>query len=168
MTTTTARMAPMARKSVLTVHVIAGVALVGITGTVMILAVMAAGAASSAESHALYRSAQVVALAMAIPFSVTSLGTGILLGLRTPWGVFRYRWVAAKLLLQVGIILMGALAVGPMVEALVEDAGAGRSLGSERWQLAIAGGVNLAFAVTAVGLSMFKPGGRLRRAAPGA
>jgi hypothetical protein len=54
-----------------------------------------------------------------------------------------------------------------MVETLVDDSAAGRSLGSERWQLAIAGGVNLAFAVTAVGLSVFKPGGRLRRVAPG-
>lgn len=165
---TTARMAPMARKSILTVHVIAGVALVGITGTVVILAAMAAGAASPAEAHALYRSAQVVALAMAIPFSITSLTTGVVLGLRTPWGVFRYRWVTAKLALQLGIILMGALAVGPMVETLVNDAAAGRSLGSERWQLAIAGGVNLMFAVTAVGLSVFKPGGRLRRTAAAA
>jgi hypothetical protein len=163
MTTTTARMAPVARKSILTVHVIAGVALVGITGTVMILSLMAAGAASSTEAHALYRSAQVVALAMAIPFSLTSLATGIVLGLRTPWGVFRYRWVTAKLALQLGIILMGALVVGPTVEDLVQDAAAGRPLGSGRWQLAIAGGVNLLFAITAVGLSVFKPGGRLRR-----
>jgi hypothetical protein len=164
---TTARMAPVARKSILTVHVIAGVALVGITGTVVILSLMAAGAARATDAHALYRSCQVVALAMAIPFSLTSLATGIVLGLRTPWGVFRYRWVTAKLALQVGIILMGALAVGPMVETLIEDAGAGRPLGSERWQLAVAGAVNLAFAVTAVALSVFKPGGRLRGTVPG-
>ena len=165
---TTARITPVARKSILPVHVIAGVALVGITGMVVIVSLMAASAATSAEAHALYRSAQVVALAMAIPFSITSLATGVVLGLRTPWGVFRYRWVTAKLLLQVGIILMGALEVGPTVETLVQDSAAGRSLGSERWQLAIAGGVNLLFAVTAVGLSVFKPGGRLRRTALGA
>jgi hypothetical protein len=35
--------------------------------------------------------------------------------------------------------------------------------GAARWELPAAGAANLVFAVTAVGLAVFKPGGRLRR-----
>jgi hypothetical protein len=37
----------------------------------------------------------------------------VLLGLATPWGVVRHAWVAAKLALLLGVILAGALVLGP-------------------------------------------------------
>ena len=81
------RLSPRARKAVLALHVGASVALIGVTGSVLIVALRAAGADRASEAHALYTSAQMLAFALAIPFSLTSLATGVVLGLGTRWGV---------------------------------------------------------------------------------
>jgi hypothetical protein len=156
------RLRPGTRKAVLTLHVGVSVALIGVTASVLIVALRGAGADTSADAHALYTSAQTLAFALAIPFSLTSLATGIALGLGTRWGVLTYRWVAGKLALQLAIILTGALVVRPSVQALIDRSADGRPLGSARWELSVAGAANLTFAVTAVALAVFKPGGRLR------
>jgi hypothetical protein len=156
------RLHPRARKAILTLHVSVSVALIGVTGSVLILASRAAGAEDAAEAHALYASAQTLAIALAIPFSLTSLASGIALGLGTRWGVLTHRWVAGKLALQLAIIINGALIVGPSVQALVDRTAAGRPLGAARWELSVAGAANLIFAAVAVALAVFKPGGRLR------
>jgi hypothetical protein len=156
------RLSPGARKTILTLHVSVSVALIGVTGSVLILALTAAGADGAADAHALYTSTQTLAFALAIPFSLTSLATGIALGIGTRWGVLTYRWVTGKLALQLAIILTGALVVRPSVQALIDRSAAGEPLGAARWELSVAGAANLTFAVTAVALAVFKPGGRLR------
>jgi hypothetical protein len=159
------RLAPRARKALLTVHVAASVAVIGTTASVAVLALTAAGAARPAEAHALYSAIQTLAFALAIPFSFISLITGVVLGLGTHWGVLRHGWVAAKLALQLAIILTGALAIRPWLDHVVEASAsvAGSGLGAERRLLLVAGALNLAFAVTAVGLAVFKPRRRARR-----
>jgi hypothetical protein len=107
------RLSPRARKAVLTVHVGVSVALIGVTASVLIVALTAAGAESAGDAHALYSSAQTLAFALAIPFSLMSLATGLALGLGTRWGVLTYWWVTSKLALQLAIILTGALVVRP-------------------------------------------------------
>ncbi|MCC6381077.1 MAG: hypothetical protein IT304_01135 [Dehalococcoidia bacterium] len=162
------RLSPAWRKAALTLHVVASVALIGTTASVVILAVRAASA-ESAEARALYESAGVLAFALAIPFSMASLASGLLLGFGTPWGVLRYYWVVAKMALLLAIILVGALGVGPSLQDLADRAaegGAGAALGSRRWQLALLGAANLLFAVAAVVLSIFKPWGRIRSHRP--
>ncbi len=157
------RLSSGARKAILTLHVSVSVALIGVTGSVLIVSLRAAGADSSADAHALYVSAQTLAFALAIPFSLTSLATGLGLGLGTRWGVLRYWWVTGKLALQLAIILTGALVVRPTVQALIDRTDAGAALGAARWELTLAGVANLAFAIAAVALAVFKPGGRLHR-----
>lgn len=134
----------------------------------LVLALRAGAAERGSDAHALYASIEALAFALAIPFSVISLASGIALGLGTHWGVLRHRWVAAKLALQVAIILTGALAVGPLTARLADAAAAPGTLelGAARWLMPLAAAVNLTFALTAVGLSVFKPKGRLRGAAP--
>jgi hypothetical protein len=156
------RLRPGTRKSILTLHVSVSVALIGVSGSVLILALAAVAADSAAEAHALYGATRTLAFGLAIPFSLVSLATGIVLGLGTRWGVLIYRWVAGKLALQLAIILTGALVVRPSVQALIDRSADGRPLGSARWELCVAGAANLTFAVAAVALAVFKPGGRLR------
>jgi len=162
---TATRLTPRARKAILTLHVSVSVALIGVTGSVLIVALQAGSADRAADAHALYASARTLAFALAIPFSLTSLATGLALGLGTRWGVLRYWWVATKLALQLAIIATGALVVRPSVQALIDRSGDGRPLGAARWELAIAGAANLTFALAAVALAVVKPGGRLRPAA---
>lgn len=156
---------PRARKTVLTLHVSASVALIGVTASVLILSLTAAGAEGAGDAHALYSSVQTLAFALAIPFSLISLATGLVLGLGTRWGVLTYWWVTSKLALQLAIILTGALVVRPSVQALIDRSADGGPLGAARWELTIAGAANLTFALAAVALAVFKPGGRLRAAA---
>jgi uncharacterized membrane protein SirB2 len=53
-----------------------------------------------------------------VPLSVAGLVTGITLGLGTRWGVFRSRWVTAKLLLLVSVMLVGTFVIGPAETAV--------------------------------------------------
>jgi len=161
---TARRLAPRARKAILSVHVAASVALVGTTASVAIVALTAAGSDRAAEAHALYSALRTLVFGLAIPFSFTSLITGVALGLGTHWGVLRHGWVAAKLALQLAIILTGALAVQPWLDHLLEASasGTGAALGAPRWELPLAGAFNLALALTAVGLAVFKPRRRLQ------
>ena len=53
----------------------------------------------------------------------------------------------------------------PSVQALIDRSADGGPLGAARWELTVAGAANLTFAVAAVAMAVFKPGGRLRAAA---
>ncbi len=61
-----------------------------------------------------------------IPLSLATLGTGVLLGLGTKWGVLRHRWVTAKLL----VILVGhhrrRTVIGPATAAMRDGDGGAR------------------------------------------
>jgi hypothetical protein len=158
------RLAPRYRKAILGLHIISAGGLVGATAGVIVLSLRAA-TAGHADAHALYESGLALAFILAIPSSFASLLTGLLLGLGTAWGVLRYYWVVAKLALLIAIILMGALAVGPGLDHLADDSAAGlemAGLGDLRHYLTMAGAANLAFILGAIGLSVFKPWGRIR------
>ena len=101
-----------------------------------------------------------------IPLSLGALLTGIGLGLGTKWGVLRYPWTTAKLILILTVILMGAFILGPSVEQMRDGSGEaeGRILLGAIWDLVALG--------TATVLSVFKPGkarraSRSRAPAPG-
>ncbi len=53
----------------------------------------------------------------------------------------------------------------PSVQALIDRSAEGGPRGAARWELTVAGAANLSFAIAAVALAVFKPGGRVR---PGA
>jgi hypothetical protein len=164
------RLSSRARKLALVVHVISSVALIGSSAGVLIVALSAAAADQTAAAHALYTSMRTMVFAVAVPFSFIALVSGIVLGLGTKWGVLRHRWVTAKLVLLVVIILTGALVVGPSMNRLIGVTAAPApaatpDLGSSQWQPVAAAASNVLLAAVAVVLAIFKPGGRLRRRA---
>lgn len=81
---------------------------------------------------------------------------GIALGFGTRWGVLRYRWTTAKLVLLAFVILNGALVVGPTTASLLDGDGSA-------WLLAGALAVTDAMLLASVALSVYKPGGRRSR-----
>jgi hypothetical protein len=150
------RLRPGTRRAVLTLHIVAGVGLLGDVAAVLAVNVRAAGTGDPALAAASYDLLGMFTVMFGIPLSFVALGTGILLGMATPWGVLRYAWVAAKLALLAGVILVGALVLGPGTEAMRSgDGGAEARL--------IAGSAYDVVALSvATGLSVFKP--RRRRA----
>jgi hypothetical protein len=141
------------RKPLLLVHITASVALLGATASSLLLAIVAATDASLADSA--YELMSLQSLVFGIPLSFIALGTGIALGFASKWGVLRYRWVTAKLVLMLAVILNGALVLGPTTSQRMDGAGSA-------WGLVLDVSVQAAMLLAANFLSVFKPGGRLR------
>jgi hypothetical protein len=85
--------------------------------------------------------------------------SGVLLGLGSKWGVFRHAWVTAKLGLLVATAAVGAAITGPALDRA--SAGDG---GASTWVLVATASVQVTMLVAATALSVYKPGGRRRRA----
>ncbi len=153
------RLSPRTRRAVLTAHIAISVGLLGEVSAFLAIAVRAAGAEDPAFSAASYDLLTTFQLLFGIPLSFGALATGLALGLGGRWGVLRYPWVMIKLALIVTVILMGALVLGPSVDAVRGgDAGVeGRILAGAAWDVAAL--------LVATGLSVYKPGRPRRTAA---
>lgn len=154
------RLSPTARRCVLTVHIAAGVGLLGTVAAVLAINVRAATTADAALAAAAYELLPMFTVLFGIPLSFTSLLSGVALGLGSKWGVVRHGWVAAKLVLQVGVILVGALVLGPGTDAMRDGTG-----GAEA-RLIAGSAYDVAALLVATGLSVFKPRRRRRPVAP--
>ena len=85
------RLAPRARKALLTLHIGASVALIGSGAGITLLSLIAIGD-SAGDAQVVYTAARTLVFTLGIPLSFISLLSGIALGLGTRWGVLRHRW----------------------------------------------------------------------------
>ena len=141
----------------LAAHIVISVGLLGEVSAFLAMAVRAAEADDPAFASAAYDLLAMFQILFGIPLSFAALATGLTLAIGGRWGVLRYPWVTIKLALLVSVILVGALLLGPSVDAIrngdrdVE----GRIVAGAAWDVA---------ALTlAVGLSVYKPGRAMRR-----
>jgi hypothetical protein len=150
------------RQALLTLHV---VTTVSVLGTDLVLLTLGIASMGGADPLTIYPTAHLIAAWLVAPLAVLALGTGVLLGILTPWGLFNYWWVAIKLAITAvlsGVVLFvlvprfGALAV-----AVVEPAPHLLTIG-ERLPLVIAPAIASTLLVVNVALAIFKPKWRLR------
>ena len=142
-----------ARNSLLTAHIALSVGLLGDSAGSLAVAIRASTvdddplrAREAAETLTMF------GFVFGIPLSVAAIVTGIALGLGTRWGVVRYPWVVAKLLIVVSVMVVGGVMLGPASDQLLDgDTSATARL--------IAGATYdvIALAV-ATALGVFKPG----------
>ncbi|MBE1535941.1 DUF2269 family protein [Actinomadura algeriensis] len=152
---------PRVRKTLLLVHVVASVALVGSVWGLVLLNLTATLTTDAALVEPAYRLMTVLAFGGGIPLSFISLASGIALGIGSKWGVLRHWWVLAKLLLLIATIVFGAVLGQP--EAMAEAASGGDlPTAARRWREVAVVAAQLAMLLTATGLSVFKPRGRVR------
>lgn len=156
---TTLTLSRPVRRTTLTVHIVASVALLGTCAAIVALNVRAATSADPVLAASAYELLTMFSAIFGIPLSLVSLLTGIVLGLGSKWGVLRTPWVVAKLALLVSVILVGALVLGPQTETLA----AGGS--GSRLALIAGGSYDVAALALATGLSVFKPARAFRRRA---
>ena len=148
------RLSPSLRRAVLTAHIIASVGLLGDCMAIVAINVRAATTADPDLAASAYELLEMFSILFGIPLSLASLATGLALGLGSKWGVLRYRWVTAKLALNVSVILAGALVIGPSTAAMrAGDGGAETTL-------ILAGAYDVLALALATGLSVYKPGTR--------
>ena len=132
---------------------------VGLLGDSAGFLAVAIRAAHSPDRDALLQlvgTLEMFSLVFGIPLSIGALVTGVLLGLGTKWGVFRYPWVTAKLLLVVSVMLVGGLVIGPAQDAILTRGG------NDVGPLIRAAAYDVAALALATILSVFKPGRTFR------
>jgi hypothetical protein len=144
----------------LVVHVTTAVGLLGATASQLVAAAHAATRDDPSDAHAVYDHMRAGIFGLGIPLSFLALGSGVLMGLTSRWGLLRHWWVTTKLALLVTTILAGALATGPRVDSLLDATAAGGSGGDERWGLVVSLACQVALVLAASVLAVFKPGGR--------
>jgi hypothetical protein len=143
------------RKPLLFLHVTASVALLGATSSSLLLALVAGG------DRDVYDLISLQSAVFGIPLSMLSLATGIALGAATKWGTLRYWWTTLKLGLLLGVILNGALNIGPATAQLADGGGSST-------RLIVAAAFSVTLMIASVGLSVYKPGGRVSKRATAA
>jgi hypothetical protein len=153
------RLPRRARQAVLTAHIVLSVGLLGDSAGFLAVALRAANADDPLVVRESVEVLSMFSLFFGIPLSMGSLVTGVALGVGTKWGVLRYPWVTAKLLLVLSVMLVGSFVIGP-AEATILDGG-----GDTTGRLVAAGAYDVLALTLATGLSVFKPGGRFRRGA---
>jgi hypothetical protein len=142
------------RNVVLTIHIVVSVGLLGDSAGFLAVAIRRALSDDPAFVDASHNLLGTFALFFGIPLSFLTLLTGIALGLGTRWGVLRYPWVIAKLVLIVTVIVVGATILRPV---LADDGNPSST------PLIIGAAYDVAALSVATALGVFKPGRARRR-----
>ena len=142
------------RNVMLTIHIVVSVGLLGDSAGFLAVAIRRALSDDPAFVDASHDLLGTFALFFGIPLSFLALLTGIALGLGTPWGVLRYPWVVAKLVLIVTVIVVGATILRPVLA----DEGNPSST-----PLIVGAAYDVAALTVATALAVFKPGRARRR-----
>ena len=145
------------RLAVLTAHIMISVGLLGDSAGFLAVAIRAARTQDPAAAIEQVKVLNMFSIVFGIPLSIGAIVTGVILGLGTKWGIFRYPWVTFKLLLILSVMLVGGLFIGP-AQALILERG-----GHAFDQLIAAAAYDVIALAIATGLSVFKPGARFRR-----
>jgi hypothetical protein len=147
-----------ARQALLTAHIIISVGLLGDSAGFLALAVRASMTEDPRSVAEIANVLDMFSVVFGIPLSFGAILTGIGLGLGTRWGVLRYPWVTAKLLLIVSVMFVGGLVIGPAEKVMLAGTGdaSGRLIAAATYDV-------LALAL-ATALGVFKPGRPFRRA----
>ena len=149
------------RRAVLSLHIVGGVGLLGVCAVIVLAHVRALTMTDPQPAYDLLVSTPL----LGIPLSFLSLVTGVILGLSSKWGVLRYGWVTVKLVLNLSVIVVGALVLGPQTAAMADGSGGSQAA------LVLGSAYDVAALLLATGLSVYKPRysfGFARRASPSA
>ncbi len=143
-----------ARNVLLTVHVVVSVGLLGDSAGFLAVAIRRATSNDPAFVDTAHDLLGTFALYFGIPLSFLALLTGIGLGVGTRWGLFKYPWVATKLVLIVTVIIVGATLLRPVVTG-------GETSGGDA-PLIIGASYDVVALTAATALAVFKPGRPIR------
>ena len=143
------------RNTLLSVHIAASVAVLGDSAGFLAIALRARDLPAD-EAHASYDILGMLSVVFGIPLSLVALATGVCLGIGTRWGVFRYPWVMAKLALLLSVMVVGGVVLSP-AESAARDGTGGTTA------LVLGATWDVVALLTAIALSVFKPGRARRR-----
>lgn len=157
------RLGARTRKAVLLVHIAAAGSWLGldlVLGLLVVTALLGGDDASTAVALAAFATWPLVAV------GAVTLVSGIVLGWGTRYGLVRYWWVLAKLVVNVVLLTLVVLLLSPEVAALAAQGRAALAEGTPfaiGSQLLFPPVVSTTAVAAAMALSVFKPWGRTGR-----
>jgi len=153
------KLSPRWRKLLLTIHVASAVS---VLGTDLVLLVLGISSVRGADPQTIYPAAHLVATWLLAPLATLALGTGVLLGLLTQWGLLKYWWVTIKLALTAiltGVILFVLV---PRLRVAANAAITAQTFtAAERLPLLVAPTAGVTLLILIVALAIYKPPWRL-------
>ena len=154
-------MTPALRKLVLLAHVVTSIAWLGAVASFLVLAVTGLYSTNIQLVCSSYLVMPSIA-GILVPLSFVALLTGLVLSLGTKWGLFRYYWVLAKLLinsLSIPILLLHTRLIREVAAAAAKSSLFPADLRDERIHLVISAAAALLALLAAAALSVYKPRG---------
>ncbi|TLS46293.1 hypothetical protein FE633_10160 [Streptomyces montanus] len=158
------------RKALVAAHVVSSAAWVGIGVVFVALSAVALTATDLHTVHVTYELMEKFDQTLLPWANVATTLTGIALGMTTKWGLIRYRWVAIKLGISIGILVAAFSFLHDAVvtaveqsEQLMRTGGTVAQIGANA-DVVLWGFTTALFSlVAALLLSLYKPGGKTRR-----
>jgi hypothetical protein len=155
-------MTPSVRKLALTAHVTSSVGWFGAVGAFLSLAIAGLTSHNPQTVRAAYLSMELITWMVIVPASIAALLTGVVQSLGTTWGLFRYHWVVAKLMLTVIatiILLVHTQPIGRVAAVAATRVLSGGDLRQLRLQLVADAAAALVALLVVTTLSVYKPWG---------
>jgi len=164
------RLSARARKATLVVHLVSGVGWLGVDAVLLVLSLTAFTSDDPVTVAACYRAMGFFVVPALLTAGLLCLGSGVLLGLGTRYGLLRYWWVAVKLGINVVLTSLVPILLWPRVDeaaALARENPTGldtASLGRLPVDLLFPPLVSGTALIVAIVLAVYKPWGLIRPA----
>ena len=155
-------MTPGLRRFALTTHVTSSVAWLGAVAAFLALAGAGVVSENAEVVRGSYLAMHLITWFVIVPFCLAALFTGIVQSLGTTWGLFRHRWVVAKLVLTVLatiILLVHTQPIGRVAALAAERTLSSHDFRQLRFQLIGDSCAALFVLMVTTALSVYKPWG---------
>ena len=158
-------LSPTGRKFLRILHFLFTGGWIGGTAAMTFLSVLGASTTNVEVKRAVYLIMSRLDTRFIVPLVLGSIVSGVVLAKKTPWGVFRYKWVAAKLGLAVAMVIFAVSTVMPRVRRLADaSAHADWAVVASLDKTLVAAAIAFMFGLLAViAIAVFKPWGKWRR-----
>lgn len=150
-----------ARRALLVLHVAVSVGWLGLTVGLLALSITGYTADSPEMAGVAYQAMKIFGDWLVLPVALASLVSGLVLSLRTAWGLARYRWVYAKFWLTLVTVLLSVFSLRPGINRLAAEAAAGTP--RPEVGLLVAPAVATATYLFITAISVLKPWGPTKR-----
>jgi hypothetical protein len=155
-------MSPRVRSLSLTAHITASVGWLGAVAGAFVLSLAGYTSDDAQTVRAAYLGLELLAWFAILPLALASLLTGLVQSLGTPWGLFRYYWVLAKLVINVFatlVLLLYLRTLGHLADVAAETSPADDVSGLRSPSPALHAGAALVLLLVATAFAVYKPRG---------
>lgn len=155
-------MTPALRKFALTAHVTSSVGWLGAVAGFLVLAIAGLTSSESQIVAGTYLSMKLMGWFVIVPLSLASPLTGVALSLGTVWGLFRHRWIVAKVLITIPatiLLMVHMQPVGHLARVVAETTLSQGEFAGLRIQLVAEAIAAMLVLIVATALSVYKPRG---------